>query len=152
MKQRFFHHGCCIGADAQAHKIAVSLGFVKASEDKHIVLWPPINTSKMAFDCIKEAYIIKPSAEYLARNWSIAGRAGQDLCFTGTQNGMTIEQGRQVLDLIKGGDTIGLIATPAGFQEEQRSGTWATIRYARKMNHHIYIVYSNGHVREELPR
>jgi hypothetical protein len=43
----------------------------------------------------------------------------------------------------------GLIAAPSGFTEVLRSGTWATIRAARKMNRHIWIVFPDGTVREE---
>lgn len=38
-----------------------------------------------------------------------------------------------------------LIATPKGFAEEMRgSGTWATIRYARKLRLRRLIIYPNG--------
>lgn len=37
-----------------------------------------------------------------------------------------------------------LIATPHTTREEQRSGTWATIRYARKQDKHIIIVGPDG--------
>ena len=37
-----------------------------------------------------------------------------------------------------------LIATPHTLTEEQRSGTWATIRYARKKGKPIYIVGPDG--------
>ena len=37
-----------------------------------------------------------------------------------------------------------LIATPKGMNEELRSGTWATIRYARKRNKKVVIIYPNG--------
>ena len=36
-----------------------------------------------------------------------------------------------------------LVATPAG-PETQRSGTWSTIRYARKMNRPIIILWPDG--------
>jgi hypothetical protein len=36
-----------------------------------------------------------------------------------------------------------LIATPNG-PEKIRSGTWSTIRYARKLGKRIYIIYPNG--------
>ena len=42
-----------------------------------------------------------------------------------------------------------LVATPKDVHEELRSGTWATIRYARKMNKPIHIVYSDGSVKFE---
>lgn len=42
-----------------------------------------------------------------------------------------------------------LIATPKGFVEELRSGTWSTIRYARKNVTSIVIVWPDGRVTEE---
>jgi len=45
--------------------------------------------------------------------------------------------------------TDGLIATPSSESEIVRSGTWSTIRYARKMKRHIWIVFPDGTVREE---
>lgn len=41
-----------------------------------------------------------------------------------------------------------LIAAPAQHGEVLRSGTWATVRYARQVGRIIYIVYPNG--REEI--
>jgi len=38
-----------------------------------------------------------------------------------------------------------LIAAPATRKEVLRSGTWATIRYAKKMKKWIYIIYPSGH-------
>ena len=37
-----------------------------------------------------------------------------------------------------------LIACPAGTQEELRSGTWATVRYARRTNRPLVILYADG--------
>ena len=37
-----------------------------------------------------------------------------------------------------------LIATPKGFNEELRSGTWQTVRYARKVNRKTMIIYPDG--------
>lgn len=45
----------------------------------------------------------------------------------------------------------GLIAAPSGWVEELRSGTWATVRYARQAKRHIWIVRPDGSVREENP-
>lgn len=44
-----------------------------------------------------------------------------------------------------------LLALPATEQEVQRSGTWATIRYARRQRKPIVIIYPDGHVGEEVP-
>lgn len=37
-----------------------------------------------------------------------------------------------------------LIACPNGFTEQRRSGTWATIRFARKVNRQRYIIWPDG--------
>ena len=39
-----------------------------------------------------------------------------------------------------------LIAFPATETEDLRSGTWATIRYARKQNKKIIIINTNGKI------
>ena len=38
----------------------------------------------------------------------------------------------------------GLMAMPKGYREALRSGTWATIRYARKIKKPVTIVWPNG--------
>jgi len=39
-----------------------------------------------------------------------------------------------------------LLAAPAGMEEELRSGTWATIRYARKARRMVTIIWPDGSV------
>lgn len=41
-----------------------------------------------------------------------------------------------------------LIATPKGFHEEQRSGTWATIRYAQRNHKPVTIIWPDGTTKE----
>lgn len=41
-------------------------------------------------------------------------------------------------------ETECLWATPSGFQEELRSGTWATIRYAKKKGSMVLIIWPDG--------
>jgi hypothetical protein len=45
--------------------------------------------------------------------------------------------------------TDGLIACPKSFEEELRSGTWSTVRYARRLGKPRVIVYPDGSVRNE---
>jgi hypothetical protein len=45
--------------------------------------------------------------------------------------------------------TSSLIAVPFTDDEELRSGTWATVRYARKLGKRIVIVYPNGRTHVE---
>jgi hypothetical protein len=42
-----------------------------------------------------------------------------------------------------------LVAAPKGFSEELRSGTWATIRYARKCRLPVLIIFPDGSVAQE---
>jgi hypothetical protein len=46
-------------------------------------------------------------------------------------------------------DAEEMIAAPKGFEEERRSGTWATIRRARKQHKPLTIVYPDGNMRYE---
>jgi len=57
-----FHHGDCIGADAQAHVIAKKLGY-------DIVIHPPINPNQRAY--MGDAADVKTPKEYLQRNKEI---------------------------------------------------------------------------------
>ena len=45
-------------------------------------------------------------------------------------------------DVVDSSDT--LVAFPRTYEEQLRSGTWSTIRYARKKNKTIVIIYPNG--------
>ncbi len=50
-----------------------------------------------------------------------------------------LERGRAIVDAC-----VGLIATPRGMAEEQRSGTWATIRYAGSTGKPVVVVWADG--------
>lgn len=86
-----FHHGDCLGADAEAHAIAYEL-------DIYTVIHPPIKDIYRAF-C--EGSEVRESKEYIKRNHDIVNEA----------------------DI--------LLAAPNQNSESLRSGTWATVRYAR---------------------
>ena len=96
-----FHHGDCVGADAQAHEIAYHLGF-------SIIIHPPNRSYKRAY-CQNwdRLEIQKP---YLERNKDIAREAQA------------------------------LIACPKESNMVLRSGTWATVRYARKYGRKVVIL------------
>lgn len=91
-----FHHGCCVGADWQAHRIANQLKIP-------IFGHPPKNTKAMMPLIPAEFAHLFPPDEYLPRD-------------------------RRIVD-----KTAFLLGTPYDDTHEVvRSGTWYTIRYARK--------------------
>lgn len=103
-----FHHGDCIGADAEAHELALYTA-------QDIVVHPPIDERKRAF-CVGANVVWREPLAYLDRD-------------------------RAIVD-----ETIELFATPALMAEELRSGTWATIRYARKQGKPVTIIWPDGTV------
>lgn len=102
-----FHHGDCVGADAQAHKFVRELAMHRHIR---IVGHPPDRERWRAFtDCDEW--------------WPMKGY---------------IERDHDIVNV-----TEPLIATPNG-PEVLRSGTWATIRYARTLDRPGTIIYPDG--------
>lgn len=108
------HHGCCIGADAEAFEAASSI-----RPGAQTVAHPP--TSRRLVSENTEAFSDVRCAPlpYLERN-----RAIVDACDT-------------------------LLVLPRGDCEEQRSGTWSTCRYARKVGKPVVICWPDGTVTED---
>lgn len=88
-----------------------------------IVIHPPRVKTKRAFcRCRKSALDILLQKDYLDRNHDIVDA------------------------------TEMLIATPGEKEEQLRSGTWATVRYARKQNKPILIIFPDGSTKSEKPQ
>ena len=100
------HHGDCIGADADAHEIALG-NFIR------IIGHPPLKSDSRAWCRFYEAR--EPRA-YIDRNHDIVD------------------------------ETEVLIACTDSTVEAIRSGTWSTIRYARRLGRIILIVYPDGRI------
>ncbi len=107
-----FHHGECVGADAEAHVLCR----VMTDASVPIIGHPPSLETFHAKPL--EVTERRPPRPYILRN----------------------------KDIIK--ETNWLIACPAG-RERVRSGTWSTVRYARKLKRQITIIMPDGEVREE---
>ena len=103
------HHGDCVGADRQAHKIA-------HMHEWRIVIHPGPNKALRAYCSGYD--VLCPVRPNLVRNADIVS------------------------------ETDELVATPKG-PEELRSGTWSTIRYARKLKRPITIFWPDGSVTRE---
>jgi hypothetical protein len=107
---QFFHHGDCIGADAEAHEIAGRSGF-------RIIIHPPSNPQKRAWCSSDEDR--RRVLPYLDRN-------------------------RAIVD-----ESILLIAAPKENQEILRSGTWSTVRWARKCSRTVQVLPVNTVITKE---
>ncbi len=107
-----FHHGDCVGADAEAHKVVQHQGI-------SVIIHPPIDSSRRAF--CEDGYLWQKKP-YMERNRDI-------VCFTKM-----------------------LIACPKLSEKDshRRSGTWATIRYARKLGRRLVIIWPDGTLEEEF--
>jgi hypothetical protein len=113
-----FHHGDCIGADSTAHNLVVQYFTIKLKQNEF--------TGKIIIHppiisnkrAFCNAKTILPKRGYLDRNHDIV-----DSC-----------------DI--------LLATPKEVEEQLRSGTWATIRYARKVGKRIIIIFPDGSAKE----
>jgi hypothetical protein len=97
-----FHHGDCIGADAEAHDIVREF-FPEVKIVGHL----PLSNGKRAFRQCDE---YRDPLPYLARD-------------------------HKIVDAVEC-----LIGTPKSDNEILRSGTWATIRYARKIGKTNYVI------------
>lgn len=98
-----FHHGDCIGADAEAHEIVR-----RESPNTVIFTHPPIVEKKRA-GC-RGDYSFSPK-DYLTRNRELVAICEE------------------------------LIAAPKMRAEELRSGTWATVRYARRAGKKVHFIW-----------
>lgn len=95
-----FHHGDCIGSDAEAHDIAYEHGAT-------ICIHPPEYDGKRAH---KKGFACAFPKPYLDRNKDIVNA------------------------------TEVLIGMPKEEEEQLRSGTWSTIRYAKKTGKPIRVI------------
>ena len=68
-----------------------------------------------------------------------------------TEGGLIIAEPENPLDRNKKivNESDELFACPNGFEEKLRSGTWSTVRYARKKKIPITIIWPDGTINEE---
>lgn len=105
-----FHHGDCVGADAQADAVAREVGLA-------VVIHPPSDDKARAFCAQSGDVVHAPPAAfpgYMERNQDIV-----DEC------------------------TV-LVVLPQTAHEVQRSGTWSTVRKARRAGKPVMIITPAG--------
>lgn len=102
-----FHHGDCIGSDAEAHDLT------SVYIECHI---HPCNIPDMRAYKETKPEFMYPEKPPLERN----------------------------RDIVNATDV--LVATPKEPYEVQQSGTWATIRYARKLGRKVYLIQPPGNL------
>lgn len=115
------HHGMCKGADINFH-VLVRLDY----PDAVIHGWPGVNRegrSPTRGDC--QVDVLHPEMWYIDRDEEIV---------------------REVLEANGSGL---MIACPRGHVEEQRSGTWTTVRRARDAGVELLLVFPDGMVQQE---
>jgi hypothetical protein len=118
------HHGDCVGADHDFYLLLLAL---RTEGDSEVMSWS--RNCKLVLHPPDKKYNrafcgwdeCRPPAPYLVRDHEMVDE----------------------IDV--------LLACPKNDQEQLRSGTWATVRYARQQRKHIIIVWPDGTVQEEHP-
>lgn len=103
-----FHHGDCIGADAQADAMCYGMQIP-------VTIHPPTNPKARAYCEHRFLTEVRPVEHYLKRN----------------------------RDIVDAADEI-FAAVPGPEELYRRSGTWATVRYARKIGTPITVILPSG--------
>ncbi|HSQ32916.1 MAG TPA: hypothetical protein VLN49_23830 [Gemmatimonadaceae bacterium] len=101
------HHGGCVGADAEAHDLALALGVPSIVVHRSVVLGL---TADIQQDSERSVVTLLEPRKPLKRNRDIA----------------------RAVDL--------LIAAPATIEEIERSGTWSTVRFARRCLPNVRVI------------
>jgi hypothetical protein len=113
-----FHHGDCLGADAEAHQ------YVASTFNRVIIhIHPPKEARLQAFVYNTDEFALIASRSYVYAPLSY------------------IERNRIIVN-----SSGLLIAAPDTMTDVTRSGTWSTVRFARKKNVPVILVYPDGTV------
>lgn len=111
------HHGDCLGADAWFDSFIRTLNATHARALPIARFIHPPNNPKLRAFChkkIEDALTLFPEKSYLERN----------------------------RDIVNASDA--LLAVSSSMFEETRSGTWSTVRYAKKLGKSVTVVLPDG--------
>ena len=121
-----FHHGACVGADEEAELLLSELSLTEPLSFFSLTRYPADVGANLrakgalgASEFVASNTTVKPDKPPLERN----------------------------KDIVNASDIM--IACPKEPLEVLRSGTWATIRYARKIQRPLYLILPDGTVKEE---
>ncbi len=81
-------------------------------------------------------------------NRSMVSRAALDLSNVILDPLPYLERNTAIVEALVDPEDV-LIACPKGEEEVRGSGTWFTVRLARRLGRHIYIVWPSGEITEE---
>ncbi len=117
-----FHHGDCVGADAEADAIARSIR-------GHAVVTHPPDDDRLRAHC-EEVFLARGKG-LVGANRVMAPKA-------------YLERNRDIVN-----DTEVLVACPETESETWRSGTWSTVRHARRTKKRVVVIRPDGTAVEE---
>lgn len=126
-----FHHGACVGAD---HYAACEIDM---SRDDAAVVFSRGADTYGGWDGVCK--IVAHPSNLKAATSELAISISDEV----REPKPPLDRNRDIVD-----STDILIACPKG-PEERRSGTWSTIRRARKLGRRIIIIYPDGSIVEE---
>lgn len=127
-----FHHGDCEGWDEKAHRFASTRCY-------EIHIHPPINSSARAF-CWAGTRAAARYPKPVTVN--VPGYGKVDLYIYPEKD--YLPRNHDIVDVSEI-----LLACPNEKKERLRSGTWATVRYARKQGKPVVLIFPDGSVRKE---
>jgi hypothetical protein len=127
--------GC---TDAQLHALARAIGH--HSQPNH-ALSPGQFHHGRAVGADAQAHGLAQYMRWEVHVWPSHGTDGATvpLPYVEHPKGDPLERNRQIIEA-----TDHLIACPAGMAEELRSGTWAAVRYARRLRRPITLCWPDG--------
>ncbi len=120
-----FRHGCCVGADEEA-----------------VFIVDVLNRTVIKEPSVQSCTIFGHPSNLKA----MTSEKAMSLCEDTAYPEDPLDRNHDIVD---GSDL--LIACPKGMAEEQRSGTWATIRWARLKKKKVIIIWPDGTITVETP-
>lgn len=122
-----FHHGDCIGSDAEAHFMFIRWHLNNNHCDRLIIVHPPTNKGKAAFTWYKTNWPQALRDELEAAQYKVHINVREPFAYLARNQ-----------DIVK--ETEMLVATPKEIEHTLRSGTWTTIRYGWHSKKEVIII------------